>query len=157
MRAVTFPYATDAAVLRYFTALPPISAYASRCPLWSRTKEPTRVSSLAMMPSARRNLMDCRSALLHATVPTVADHRSVIGYGAFFDSADKARLQFLDRPRRRGAAGGLTAIAYSWSPGGGVGRIFAQGSLLSCVRNLFEFRLVLTINGFVIFLLFFGT
>jgi len=36
----------------------------------------------------------------------VADHRSVIGHCAFFDSANKARGLFLDRPRRREAASG---------------------------------------------------
>jgi hypothetical protein len=37
-----------------------------------------------------------RSALLHATVPRLADHRTVAGHGVFFDSADKAGVQFLD-------------------------------------------------------------
>ena len=35
----------------------------------------------------------------------MADHRSVIGHCAFFDAADKPGVQFLDRPRRREAAG----------------------------------------------------
>jgi hypothetical protein len=34
----------------------------------------------------------------------VADHRTVVGHGVFFDSADKAGVQFLDGSRRREAA-----------------------------------------------------
>jgi hypothetical protein len=49
----------------------------------------------------------------------VADHRSVIGHGAFFYSAETAGVQFLDRPRRREAAGGHYQPLAEWALGSG--------------------------------------